>query len=95
MVLLLSLNQLDAQGVSLIVVVLTAISGTIANVRAGFVDKSTVIWVAPSAIIVGFMAGFLAQNLDETILTRLFGLVVLYVGSKTILSTVRTLRSAK
>ena len=95
LVLLLSLNQLDAQGVSLIVVVLTAISGTITNVRAGFVDKPTVLWVAPSAIVVGFLAGLLAQNLDETILTRLFGLVVLYVGGKTILSTARTLRSAR
>ena len=64
LVLLVSVPQHTAQGISLVVVVLTALSGTFTNVRAGFVDKNTVIWVAPAAVILGFCAGFLAQDLQ-------------------------------
>ena len=92
LVLLVSVPQHTAQGISLVVVVLTALSGTFTNVRAGFGDKNTVIWVAPAAVILGFCSGILAQDLQAEYLTRLFGLVVVYVGGRTVLKTWSQLR---
>lgn len=92
MVLILGTDQHVAQGVSLVVIVPTAISATQANLRGGFVDMEVAKWVTPFAIALAFGGAFVAGLLPGYVLSRVFGLIVIYVGSRTLFTTVRAIR---
>jgi uncharacterized membrane protein YfcA len=89
MVLLLGEEQQLAQGVSLAVIIATAVVGAATHLRQGNVDLRTVVWVAPAAAAAGFGAALLADIIDASVLRRIFAVVVLYVGATMILSTLR------
>jgi uncharacterized protein len=93
MVLILREPQHIAQGVSLVAIVPTAISATVTNVRGGYVDRTVAMWVTPFAVVLAAVGGTLAVNLPGDMLTRIFGLVVLYVGGRTLYSTWRAGRA--
>lgn len=92
MVLLLGVDQHVAQGVSLVVIVPTAISATQANLRGGFVDIEIARWVTPFAVVLAFVGAFVAGLLDGDTLSRIFGLIVIYVGGRTLIATVAAIR---
>jgi uncharacterized membrane protein YfcA len=94
MVLLLGKEQHLAQGVSLVVIIPTAISATVTNLRGGFVDVEVAKWVTPFAVGAAFVAARIAGELGADTLSRVFGVVVLYVGSRTLYTTWRAGRRA-
>jgi uncharacterized membrane protein YfcA len=89
MVLLLGEEQQLAQGVSVAVIIATALVGATTHWRQGNVDVRTALWVAPAAAAAGFGAALLADSIDASILRRIFAVVVLYVGANMLLGTLR------
>lgn len=89
MVLLLDVDQHTAQGVSLLVIVPTAVSATITNRRAGTIDQTTVRWLTPFAIAGAMAAAFVAGALDGEVLSRIFGVVATLVGLRMLVGSVR------
>lgn len=89
MVLLLGEDQHLAQGASLAAIIATAIVGSFAHIRRGNVDVRTVLWVAPVAVIAGFSAALLADELDATTLRRVFAVVGLYFALTMIIGALR------
>lgn len=89
MVLLLDEDQHLAQGASLAAIIATAIVGTVTHFRRGNVDVRTVLWVAPVAVIAGFGAALLADELAATTLRRVFAVVGLYFALTMIIGALR------
>jgi uncharacterized membrane protein YfcA len=94
LVLLLGLGQRDAQGLSLVAIVPTAVSATVTNAHAGYVDAGAVRWVTPLALLAAAAGATLAGAIDEAALTRLFGALLIYVSARMLLSEWRAGRSA-
>lgn len=85
LVLIMGQDQRVAQGVSLLVIIPTAISATATNARAGLIDHQVALWVTPAAVIFAFGGGVLAREIPDEWLGRIFGVVVLYVGTRSLL----------
>lgn len=90
LVLLLGSSQRAAQGLSLVAIIPTAISATITNHRAGYVDGAAVRWVTPLALLAAAGGGTLAGTIDEALLARLFGALLLYVSGRMLVTEWRT-----
>ena len=84
LVLIMGQEQHTAQGISLVVIIPTAMSATAANLKRGYVDKQVAMWVAPVAGLFALAGAFLAGQLEGDTLSRVFGIVVLYVGSRSL-----------
>ncbi|MBT5774062.1 MAG: sulfite exporter TauE/SafE family protein [Dehalococcoidia bacterium] len=84
LVLILGQEQHTAQGISLVVIIPTAMSATAANLKRGYVDKQVAAWVTPIAILLAIAGAQIAGELDGQTLSRVFGVVVLYVGSRSL-----------
>ncbi len=80
MVLLLGVGQHSAQGVSLLVITLTALVGTITHYRQHTVRLSVALWIIPAAILFTFLGGMLADLLDASLLRNIWGGVLILVG---------------
>lgn len=85
--------QQVAQGVSLAVIVATALAGTATNLRQGAVDIEAAVWIAPAAIAAGFAASVLANRLDADVLRRIYGVTALGLGAESAWSAVRAMRA--
>ncbi|MPZ99403.1 MAG: TSUP family transporter [Dehalococcoidia bacterium] len=92
MVLLLGTDQHVAQGVSLVVIIPTAISATQRNLKGGYVDRDAALWVTPFAVLAALGGAFLAGFIPGEQLSRIFGVMVLYVGARTLITTWRRMR---
>jgi len=90
LVLIMGQDQRVAQGVSLMVIVPTAISATATNLRAGLVDSQVALWVTPAAVLLALGGGALAGEIPDQWLSRIFGVVVLYVGTRSLLRNWKT-----
>ena len=75
---LLGLTQHLAQGVSLIVIVPTAISGAWSHYRRGNVATRVAMLLAPGAAVGGLIGASVAQGLDRDTLRVVFGLLLFY-----------------
>jgi uncharacterized membrane protein YfcA len=95
LVLLLGVEQHVAQGVSLVVIVPTAISATYSNLRHGYVDGVVAKWVTPFAVPAALLGAWIAGQLGAHELSRIFGVMVLYVGARTLIVTLRQPRAAR
>jgi uncharacterized membrane protein YfcA len=84
LVLILGQEQHTAQGISLVVIIPTAMSATAANLKRGYVDEQVAMWVAPVAVLFALTGAFIAGQLEGDTLSRVFGIVVLYVGSRSL-----------
>lgn len=84
MVLLLDRPQHEAQGVSLSVIVITALAATITHSRRGNVDTQIARWVVPGATIAGFVAAAVATQLPEEALRRIFAVVLVLLAVRMI-----------
>ena len=87
--------QKVAQGVSLVVIVFTAIAGTISNVRDGAVDLDLLRWVAPVATLAALIAALAANRVDDGILRRIYGITALLLGIQTMYTSIRGLREGR
>ena len=83
-----------AQGISLAAVIPTAISATTANLRRGYVDGRLAATVTPAAFVLAVVGALVAGELDSDTLSRIFGVVVLYVGGRTLFSLWRRSRAS-
>jgi uncharacterized membrane protein YfcA len=90
MVLLMGVEQHDAQGASLAAIVAVGLVGGITHWRQGNVDGRSVLYVAPIAIVAGFAAAFLADALDAEVLQRVFAVVMLGLALNIIIGTLRS-----
>ena len=88
LVLILGVEQNVAQGVSLAAIIPTAISATATNLRHGYVDGRLVATVVPAAIVLALVGASIAGKLDNDTLSRIFGVIVLYVGSRTLFTVI-------
>lgn len=80
----LSLEQKAAQGINLVFFISTGIFALISNVKKGLVDKAHFKKLIIPALS-GMIAGFLVLPLIPTsLLKKLFGLVLLLLGIKTL-----------
>jgi uncharacterized protein len=75
---LLDLEQHQAQGVSLLVIVPTAISGAWSHYRRGNVNVRVALLLAPGAVLGGLLGARVAQGIPGDQLRVIFGLLLLY-----------------
>jgi uncharacterized protein len=75
---LLDLEQHQAQGVSLLVIVPTAISGAWSHYRRGNVDLRVALLLTPGAVLGGVLGARVAQGIPGDQLRGIFGLLLLY-----------------
>jgi uncharacterized membrane protein YfcA len=87
--------QKIAQGVSLVVIVVTAAFGTLTNLRQDVIDVETARWVIPAAVVAAFGASLLANRLDVEVLKRIYGLTALALGLTTVSSSIRGIRAGR
>ena len=88
LVLLFGLPQHDAQGVSLFMVIPTAVVGAWSHVRLGNVERRIVLPVALASVVAAVCGAALANVLHGTTLRYLFGALLLVTGLR-LLSTRR------
>jgi uncharacterized membrane protein YfcA len=89
MVLLLSEEQHVAQGASLAAIIGTAVVGGLTHLRQGTVDVNSVVLVTPPAVIAGFGAALLADQIDADSLRRIFAVVMLGISLTIIYGALR------
>jgi|TARA_B110000116_G_C16566117_1_gene459745 uncharacterized protein len=84
--LILSIEQSTAQGISLAAVIVTAISATSRNLSKELIDKSVVLTVIPIVVVCAIIGAQIAGELDQDKLRRIFGIILISVAIKNILS---------
>lgn len=89
MIFLLGVDQKTAQGVSLAVIVPTAVAGALTHHRLGNVELRITAWLVPSAIVGAIVGAILATGLDASILRRAFAVLLLVLGARTAWTTLK------
>lgn len=80
MVFLLDVEQHTAQGVSLAVISLMALVGTVTHYRQENVRLKVALLIIPAAVIFSFLGGMVADMLDASLLRNLVGGFIIIVG---------------
>lgn len=80
--LLFGVPQHEAQGVSLFMIVPTAIVGAWTQLRLGAVERRLVPPIAIASVLAAVAAAALANQLPAPLLRRLFGLLLLFIGAR-------------
>jgi uncharacterized protein len=86
LVLLLSLSQPVAKGTSLVVIIPTALVGTVQNVQAGDADLGLAAASGLTGAMFGFAASLISVRLDPLLSAVLFGLLLVAVAVRLVLS---------
>ncbi len=84
MVLVLDLTQHTAEGTSLLVVVPTAIAGTIAHRRHGYVDATTALRLGVGGVMGAVAGALVGLDLSGSTLRLLFAVLLAIVGARVI-----------
>ena len=77
---LLGIGQAVAQGTSLMAILFTSVSGTVANVRNKRIHLPTALAIGASGAAAAWLGARFALSLDQDLLRRLFGAFVLVSG---------------
>ncbi len=72
------MDQRLVQGISLAVITITSIVGTYTHYKLGNVDVPTALIVGPSTAVTAIVASAIASRTDPFLLTKIFGLAMLY-----------------
>jgi uncharacterized membrane protein YfcA len=80
MTLLIGLSQHVAQGTSLLVIIPTAITGSITHFRMGNIQLPTAAWLAAGGVVGAVAGAFLALASPEETLRLLFGCYLAFTG---------------
>jgi uncharacterized membrane protein YfcA len=86
LVLLISVSQTVAKGTSLVVIIPTAVVGTIENLRRGHVDIPAAAAVGVVGAIFSFLASLLSIRLDPVVSAVLFGILLVAVAIRLLLA---------
>lgn len=86
LVLLASASQVVAKGTSLVVIIPTALVGTIRNVRHGDVELRTAAIVGITGVLSSFLASFLAVRMDPILSAVLFGALLVAMAVRLLLA---------
>lgn len=89
LVFILSTPQHLAQGTSLLAIVFTAMSGTRVNLRNERVDLRSAATIGAIGAVTAFLAARLANQLDADLLRQMFGVLLIFSGSRMALRTWR------
>ena len=82
MVFLLNLDQHIAQGTSLFAIIFTAMSGTRVNLTHNRVNVKAAIGISVIGAATSFVAARVANQIAGDLLRRLFGVLLLFSGSR-------------
>lgn len=80
MTLLMGIPQRDAQAVNLIFFIAMSPFALYGHIKNGVVEKRAVIYAVLAGVISAALVSFIAQGFDPTLLRRLFGVLLLFVG---------------
>lgn len=80
MVLLMGVEQHTAQGVSLAVITLMALVGTMTHYRQQNVRLRVALWIIPAAVLFSFIGGLVADRIGASSLRHLFGSLLIIMG---------------
>jgi uncharacterized membrane protein YfcA len=92
MVFLLSTDQHTAQGVSLVVIVPTAIVGAATHYRQGYVLPRLAFGLGLAAVVGALAGAWASGQVDAVLLRRAFGLFITFVGGRMAVEALRTKR---
>lgn len=92
LILLFGASDLVAKGTSLLMMIPTAISGTIGNVRRKNVELGAAGWIAAGSCVSTVLGAYLARVLDAEIATPLFALFVIVIAAQLAFKAVKTAR---
>ncbi|HXH25415.1 MAG TPA: sulfite exporter TauE/SafE family protein [Vicinamibacterales bacterium] len=81
--------QKVAQGVSLVVIVATALLGTVTNARQAVVASDVLLWAVPAAVAAAFTAAAVANRLDAEVLKRIYGVTAALLAAPTLYTSLR------
>lgn len=93
LILLFGASDLIAKGTSLLMMIPTALSGTIGNVRRRNVDLKAAAWVAVGSCATTVLGAYLARVLDASVATPLFALFLVVIATQLAMKATRTPRS--
>lgn len=82
LVLLFSIPNAVAKGTSLVVIIPTAVAGTVSNIRARAVDLPSAGWVGLGGLVAAFGASLAAVRLDPRLSSVLFAILLLLVAGR-------------
>jgi len=94
MVLLLGIQQQEAQGVSLAVVVPTSIIGAYTHSKKGNVATERVPWLTVPAVLLALVGSYFAHSIPGETLKQGFGVMLTLVGAQMVLTKGRTAQPA-
>jgi len=89
-VLLLGLEQHEAQGTSLVAIVFTSVAGTIVNLKNQRVRPRDGLVAGAGGIVGSLVGSRLALAIDGRTLSLIFGFLVLFVALRSLYRTLRT-----
>lgn len=75
-----SVSQHQAQGINLLYFLPAAVAALPAHHKNGLLDKKAILPAILAGLIFAGLAAFVSNSLDTSLLRRLFGLFLLYIG---------------
>lgn len=84
MVFILGISQHTAQGISMLVIIPTALVSLWHFYKGGLINYQAALYIAAGAVIGALISANLAQYIPASELKRIFGIFVIYTGSKMI-----------
>lgn len=93
LILLFDASDLVAKGTSLLMMIPTALSGTLGNLRRGNTDLRAAAWIAGGSCVSTVLGAQLAQILDAAVATPLFAVFLIVIAVQLALKARRTPRS--
>lgn len=92
LVLLLGVEQHEAQGLSLWVIVCSSAAGASTHYRQGTVDIAAARWIIPAAIPAAVLGALAATQLGASQLQTIFSIVLVGLGTQMVVTATRRLR---
>lgn len=93
LILLFDASDLVAKGTSLLMMIPTALSGTLGNVRRGNTDLRAAAWIAAGSCVSTVLGAQLARILDASVATPLFAVFLIAIAAQLAFKASRTPRS--
>jgi len=95
LVLLLGIEQHQAQGLSLWVIVCSSAAGSATHYRQGTVDTRAARWIIPAAIPAAVLGALAAHQLGASQLQTIFSIVLVGLGTQMVVTAMRRMRAAE
>lgn len=80
------MDQFHAGGINLVYFVCCALPALISHWKNGLLEKKAVLWCTLAGVPSCILASLLASNLDVTLLRRIFGVFLLFIGCRELFS---------